>query len=206
VADTSFQVSAGTGTFVHTSTRTVGGNTTHDEVFVAGETVLPLYVAGTNTGAASTATAASHLWQIMAGASLKVRVRRIQIFQAALATTATLAEIGIYRLTTAGTGGTAANLVPMDNSSAAAGATSMRLPTAKGTEGNGMWLGTAHYIQTVSASAQINEPMVDIDFDTLHGEPLIIPAGTTNGIAVKQITAVAGATVYVNIWVSESSY
>ena len=67
-------------------------------------------------------------------------------------------------------------------------------------------MGAAYMMQTVGASAQLNEPILVWDFDRPRSKPLIIAAGTTNGIAIKNVTAVAAGTVYFNVWLDETSF
>lgn len=203
------QVTEGSGKKLHTWQRTIGANSVEDEYVLLGENALASYILPTSfglPGGISTATANSHLVQIMAGASLKVRIRRIEVHQAVMATTAALMHLQVLRLTTAGTGGTVLGFAVLDPSDAAAGATAMTLPTVKGTEGTGVLSAHAYMMQTLGASAQLNNPIAVFDFDRPRSKPLIIGAGTTNGIALKNVTAVAAATVTVVVWIDESSF
>ena len=197
------QITQGSGTRLATSSYTEGAVTVHDEKMLLGETYLPTY---TIPSSASIATADSHVCQVMAGASLKVRIRRIEIFQSVLATTAALGSWSVFRLTTAGTGGGAVTPAPLDTTDAASGATAMTLPTAKGTETTRIVLAQVYYMQTAGASSTLAQPILVFDFDRPRSKPLIIPTGTTNGIALKNETAVAGASVRFNIWFDETSF
>lgn len=192
---------------LHSFQRVVGINTVEDQVVLMGEPYLAGYIATPATsGARSTATASSHIFQIMAGASLKVRIRRILLYQAAAATAATLATVALQRLSTAGTGGGVETVVPLDPSDAGAGATCMTLPTVKGTVGALVGFRTCYMMQTIAASAQLQAPLLDWDFDRLHQKPLIIPAGAANGICLQWNTATAGASVLFEVWLDESNY
>ena len=204
MAEGTLQVNEGTGKKLHTFQRTIGANTVEDEVMLLGENYLASYVTGPQAN--STATANSHLIQIMAGASLKLRIRRIEMYQVAAATTAVLMDTQLWRLTTAGTGGTSQTPNALDPSDGAAGATVMNLPTAKGTEGTLLLRQFPYMMQTVAASAQLNQPILVWDFDQLRSKPLIIAAGTSNGIAVKNVTAVAAASVTFGIWFDEANF
>lgn len=204
MAESSVAVTVGAGTLLHTNTRVIGGNTVHDEVVGLGEPNTLSYTL--QLGAHSAATANAHIFQLMAGSSLKVRIRRIEIWQFALVTTAAVAQVDLFRLTTAGTGGgslTPANLDPGD---AAAGATGMSLPTGKGTEGSIIARAMPYLLQTVPASGPNFGPLFVWDFDRPRSKPLIIAAGTTNGIALKWITANTGATVTGTIWFDETAW
>ena len=79
MAESIVQVTEGSGKKLHTFNRTIGANSVEDEVVLLGENYLASYMI---VAAASAATANSHVLQIMAGASLKVRVRRIEVQQA----------------------------------------------------------------------------------------------------------------------------
>lgn len=196
MADTSFGITAGSGTLLHTATTSIGGSTVHDQVVKLGDQYLATYAF--SPGGTSTATAASHLLQIMAGSTLRVQLRRLIVYQSVAVTTAALIPFAVVRLTTAGTGGTTATARPYDPADAAAGATAMTLPTAKGTEGSSLWFGHAYMMQTISASAPGITPLLDLDFDRLGTKPIIIAAGTANGIAFTNISAAAGGSV--NVW------
>jgi hypothetical protein len=206
MAEAFVNVTEGSGKKLHANDRTIGANTVLDEVVILGENYLASYIANSSAGASSTATAASHLLQIMAGASLKVRIRRIEMYQIGPATTAVLMDTRLVRLTTAGTGGTVQTVNVMEPGDAAAGATAMSIPTVKGTEGATMLMSAVYMMQTIGASAQLNEPVLVWDFDRPRSKPLIIAAGATNGIAIKNVTAVAAGTVYFNVWLDETSF
>lgn len=207
MAESFVNVTEGSGKKLHTFNRTIGANDVHDEAVILGEQYLASYMATPNTlGGVTTATANSHLFQIMAGSSLKVRIRRIELMQLAMATTVLMMETRLYRLSTAGTGGTAHTPAPLDPSDSASGATCMTLPTAKGTEGSIVAWGAPYMMQTLTASAERDQPIAVWDFDRPRSKPLIIAAGTANGIAVKNVTAVAAATILFNVWFDESNF
>jgi hypothetical protein len=205
MAESLAQFTEGVGKKFHTWARTVGANTVEDQYALIGENALASYII--SAGPIALATANSHLLQIMAGASLKVRIRRIEIWQAAAVTAAALSDILLYRLTTAGTGGGGATVGQLDGVDAAAGATSQSLPTVKGTEAGTFFLRSFPYLmQTIGASTPATNPVVMWDFDRLRSKPLIIAAGTANGIAIKNTAAQAAGSVVVTVWLDESSY
>lgn len=206
MAESTVQVTEGAGKLLHTWTRTIGGNTVHDEAVWLAEAPLATY---TVRGASlSTATLDSHLLQIMAGATLHVLVRSIRVYQQVAATTAALVACDIVQLTTAGTGGGAVTPVRVDTGDAAAGATGMTLPTAKGTEGSIIDSAAGYFVQTISASLGVpGQSLVWAwDWDSPRAKSLRIPAGTTNGIAVKVRNATAGAQVLVIAKIVELNY
>lgn len=180
--------------------------TVQDEKVILGEQYLATYIANLVVTPASTATVDSHLIQIMAGASLRVRIRRIDMYQGAMATAVTNAGMTLVRLTTAGTGGTLFTPAPLDPADVAAGATVRSLPSSKGTEGTVIWSGFAYFMQTLAASSPLNQPTLTLDFDRPRSKPLIISAGVTNGIALKLLNATAGATVLIDVLFDEIAW
>jgi hypothetical protein len=205
MAEGIIQYTPGSGAKIHSFDRTIGANTVQGEVVILGEQYLAEYTTSTITPV-STATANSHVLQLMAGSSNRVRVRRIEVAQMGLATTAAFCQWAVYRLTTAGTGGTSITPQLLDPSDAAVSATSMTLPSAKGTEGALLWSGATPMTQTISATPAATNPILTLDFDDTRRKPIHIAAGTSNGIALKNITAIAAATVVVTIWFSETSF
>ena len=199
----SLQVTPGSGLRLATDSYTEAAVTVHNQRLGLGDAINPTY---SLVLATSTATAASHLLQIMAGASLRVRIHLIEYYLDTLATAAALGSVSLFRLTTAGTGGTVLARAALDPADAASGATAMQLPTSKGTEGAQLWTGNVRYIQTASASDGLVQPVMVWDFDRLRGKPVIIAAGTSNGIAIKQETAIGGAQARISVLYSESSY
>ena len=205
MAEGFLQITDGNGKKAHTFQRTIGANTVEGEVVVMGEQYLAEYTVATITPV-SVATANSHPLQIVAGASNRLRVRRIEVAQMVPATTAAFCQWAIYRLTSAGTGGTAITGQLLDPADAAVGATCMTLPTAKGTEGALLWSGASVMTQTLTATPAAINPILVLDFDDTRRKPIHVAAGATNGIALKNITAIAACTVIVTAWWSESSF
>jgi hypothetical protein len=189
------QVTSGAGPKLHTWQYTVGANSVEDGFTIPGPNPYPTYFALGE--AVSIATANDHIMCLNAGASLKVRVLRIRIEQVANATAATVSRFQLYRTTTAApTGGTAVTPNPLETSDAAAGAAGRTLPTAKGTEATLLQSTAMVWRQAVgTTTAQVDDAWEWTP--SPWGKPLIIPAGTTNGLAIKNFSAVAGATVNV---------
>lgn len=197
------QVTSGAGPKLATSaTYTENANVVQDPKMIVGEQYVPSYTA---TAIVSIATNTSHVMQLMAGASLKVRVRRIEIYQWVIATTAAIWTPQLYRLTTAGSGGTAITPSALDPSDAASGATAMTLPSTKGTLGVNIANATQFATQTVATAGGGAAPII-YDFDGPRRKPLIIAAGTSNGIALVSSPAMANAQVMVNIYFDETSW
>lgn len=198
--DTYFQITQGAGTKLHTFTRVVGADTVHDGVTVLGLCPYPTY--SLSAAGITTATAASHILQMMAGANLAVYITRIKIAQRALATASTVQQFEIRRLTTAGTGGTVVTPQAFDATDPAAGGTGMTLPTAKGTEGNLLRLMTVGLTQTAPVT-NVNSDEWILNFYT---KPIRISNGVTNGLVIKNVTAIATASVDVTFEFFELSY
>lgn len=203
MAESLVQVTEGVGKKLHTWSRTVGANTVEDEFMLPGEYPLATYTIVAD--AVSLATAASHTLQIMAGAALNVRIRRIRFRQVANATAAVVGLIDLVRLTTAGTGGTAITPRPPDSADAAAGATAMTLPTVKGTEGVQLWGWRVMLRQAfLATAAQADEQPDWVPAPSAKG--FLIPAGAANGVAIKSTGGVAGATVSIYVDIVETAF
>lgn len=189
-----------------TFNRSIGGNSVEEAAMFLAEQNMPTYEVA--PAAASAATAASHLLQIMAGASLNVYVRWIGLYQLVVATAAAIDEYDIVRVTTAGTGGAAVTPAPLDSGDAAAGAAGMTLPTVKGTEGTIVSRISVQFTQTIATqSGGMKAQLIgEWDFEKLRGKALRIPSGATNGIVVKVITARAGATIIPVARIAEASF
>jgi hypothetical protein len=195
MAESIVQVTEGSGKKLHTNSYTVGANTVEDEFVVLGPYPYATYTVYAT--AVSGATAASHTMQLMAGGTNKVRVQRITVQQLAVVAAANRFEI--VRLTTAGTGGTAITARPYDTSDAAAGAAGMTLPGAKGTEG--VFLGSLMpNMMTAVGTTNRWEWTAGV-----ASKPITIPAGTTNGIALK-VSGLAASTYDIEIMFVETAF
>lgn len=185
----------------HTNQRSNGSDTVEQYVQLTGEPYLATYTVVVHT-AISAATANSHLLQIMAGSSLRVGVRRIRVTQFANGTTQKNAWY-LYRLTSAGTGGTSYTPSPLDPADSASGATAMSLPSSKGTEGALIY--TESVLTHATAATVGLDPVLDVDFTRDRDKALWIAAGTSNGIALKNVTASTSTTLLIQAWIVESA-
>lgn len=203
MAESTISMAEGTpGKKAHTWNKTVGGNSVEDEFVLPGEFPLAGYVVAPS-GASADTTANSHVLQIMAGSATKVRIRRIRIYEAVVHTTLAYFQYEIWRLTTAGTGGTAVTPRPLDTADAAAGATAMTLPTVKGTEG----VQLDSMVLPMEAAVTAGAPALKWEWTQHPGmPPIIIPAGTANGIAIKNVTAQAAGAVRCIVEFVETAY
>ena len=168
-----------TGKKVAASTYTENSNTVYDQKVIPGEVYLPVYTVVTTTTTGEAAN--SHLIELMAGSTLNVRVRRIMLCQHTDALGVNVYPIQIWRTTTAGSGGTAITPNPLQTTDVAAGATAQMLPSSKGTEGVQLWQETIWNGTTAIPVATNNMRINQLDFS----KPIVIPAGATNGIAIK---------------------
>jgi hypothetical protein len=200
MAESTVGVAEGTPTKqLDTWSRVISAITVEDQKIVLGEPYKASY-----SGVASsilTTTSASHVVQIMAGASLNVRVERIKIKQVVNAGAATMLALQVLRLTSAGTGGTVVTFRPHDSADAAAGATMMTLPTVKGAEG--VQLDLIDFPLRAAIVAGEQEPVWTLPDDV---KPFIIPAGAANGLCFKIVAGVATSTISIIATVTETAY
>jgi hypothetical protein len=199
MAEAFVNVTEGSGKKLHGWDRTIGANTVVDEFTLPGEYPMGTYTI--SAAAIATTTAASHLLQIMAGASLNVRVRRIFLSQNAAPGSVSICPLQIVRVTTAGTGGGAITARPFDNADAAAGAGGLTLNTVKGTEGNILWDQT---IWLGTGAIPIVSPFVWTQMP--NSKPIIIPAGVANGIVIKNTLGIATSTVDITVELVETAF
>ncbi len=203
MAETFYNATEGSGKKFHAWDKVVGANTVLDEFTLPGEYPLPSYFV--QASSISGAISADHLLQIMAGASLRVRVRRIYVEQSALITAASELSIDVLRLTTAGTGGTAITPAKFDTADAAAGCTAMTLPTAKGTEGTVLLRRRLMPTQTYATAGLERVPCFEW-FQMPNTEPIVFGSGTANGIALKITTGRAGLTLDATVELVETAF
>jgi hypothetical protein len=185
----------------HTIQRSNGTDTVEQYVQLLGEAHLLTYTIV--TGAVGVVGANSHPLEIMAGSTYRVGVQWIYVTQAVNATSTQQIQWQVFRLNSAGTGGGAVTPGPTDPADAASGATAMTLPTVKGTETGQIWNDTKLVHATI-ATVGINSPGLMIDFRGLRHKALWIAAGTSNGVALKNVTSDAACTVRIMACIVES--
>jgi hypothetical protein len=192
-------VTEGSGKRLAASTYTENSQTVYDQKVIPGEPYLPEYTACVAACVISTGNA--HLIEIMAGSSLNVRIRRIVATQVG-GGTVTAIPIQIWRINTAGSGGPVVTPGRLDPSDAVAGATSMTLPSSKGTEQTLLWQETFWTGAAFSPVATNN-----VRWQQLYqGKPIIIPAGTSNGIALKNTVSQSSATLDITVEFTETTF
>lgn len=194
----SLEITAGSGTHIHTNSRSISSVTRHDQYIQQGEGAYPTYRA--TAAGISIATSADHIMQIMADGTNYTRLKWFEIMPTDdVPASATVAFITVLRLTTAGTGGTNLGSSGHDSADTYAGGV-MSLPTAKGTEGSTLWhfrlpLQSAHPFQSLYRW--------EARYDT---KPVIFGTGTAAGIAWKIQTGIASCTVQLNAEFSVTSF
>lgn len=151
-------------------------------------------------------TASAHAVQIMSGASTYTRIHDIYVRQSGTADTAQAATFALYRLSSAGTGGTAITPAPYDTADTASATAAYYIGTAtKGTETtmlNRFTLNLMETVPTTNAAPQIEWRWSSSE----RCKPIIIPSGTGNGIALKVGTADTLAKLNIVIEFTETAY
>lgn len=182
---------------LHGVQRTDGADTVVQYLYVTAEPHESTYSGAiASAGVVSLGVANDHLFQIMAGASLRVGLRRVRVWQYGNASVTSNMRWQLRRLTTAGTGGTSMVITAHDPADPAAGATMAHLPSSKGTEGGYFAQGNCPVLSTATSQPG---PIIDLDWTRERTKALWIAAGTSNGICLKNLDAVTSATVH--IWV-----
>lgn len=194
----------GSGGKYHVNNRTIGANSVDQQVILHGEPYLAAY--SITTASITIATANAHLLEIMAGSTLPVYLRSIRVYLSVLVTTAAIATWELWRLSSVGTGGTSITPAPLDTTDSASGATAKSLPSPGGTETTKLWSGTTSLEQT-APTAGASTLIVDLDFDDLFRTKVPrIAAGTSNGLALKWVSASTGASAIVTAQISEATF
>lgn len=193
----------GAGRLLDSYQRSISSNTVEEQVVVVAPPYVPTYVVPVTTEI-STATANSHLIQVMGSAANRLELVRLQVFQSTGATSSTLALLSLLRLTTAGTGGTAFTPNPINPVDAATTATAMTLPSAKGSEGVALWSGSMLMLTAAAVvTAGVDPCILDINWEQLRAKSPEIAAGLANGAALKLLTAVAVGKVLITLTFAE---
>lgn len=188
------------GKKIAAGTYTENASVVYDQKVIPGEAYLPVY--SVSAVAVAVSTSNSHILEIMAGSTLNVRIRRIVVTQFAPPASTTAIPFQIWRVSTAGTGGSVITAQPYQTTDIAAGTTAMTLASSKGTESVQLWQESI-WLGTVAIPAPNNNlRWAQLDFS----KPIVIQAGTSNGIAIKNTASVATATIDVVVEFCETSY
>jgi hypothetical protein len=202
LGNSALPVSGGSGHNVSTWSRTKSATTYKEQITLPGEYhentyfVSALDVSAANTG--------DGLLQIMAASGTYTRIRGIWVHEAALGGAANALAVDIIRITTAGTGGTTVTARPHDSGDSAFGGACMSgiASANSGTEGVTLRRGrlavvAAQPVNMDSSWSWIQHPLT---------KPIIIPAGTSNGIEIKNVVGRASVTVDIHVELVETSW
>jgi hypothetical protein len=197
-------VDEGTDKYWDTDQRTKSGNDKQALYVVREEQPTPTYIAIAKT--IITTTSASHLIFIQGDGTNYGRLRRLFVRQVVGATTATLAELSLFRTSTAGTGGGAITARPWDSADSAFGGTIQTLPTAKGTEGVELWHERLQLLTTAQVAATTVNPNT-AEWVARDGEkPIVFGSATTDGLALKLVTGIATSTLDIMLEFTLTAY
>jgi hypothetical protein len=195
-------VTEGSGKNFHTITTSIGGTAKEDQVVVIGEHYLPTY--SMNGTAIATTTSASHLFALEADGTNYIRVHRIFVATSDdVPASAALAQLQVFRTTTASTTGTALNPRPFNGADTNPFAgRAVSIPGAKGTEGNMLLQGRVLF----GTSATALKPDTWEWVARLDQQPIIVGPATTDGIVLKIVTGIASAALDYTVEFTVSSF
>jgi len=198
-------VTEGSGKNFHTISTSIGGTTKEDQIVVLGEHYLATYVM--NGTAIATTTSASHLFALEADGTNYIRIHRIYVAQSDdVPAAASLAQLQVYRTTTASTTGTALSPRPFDFADTNPfGGRAVSIPGAKGTEGN-MLLQGRIYLATSAVAASPTFWEWPGNATATVKKPIIVGPAITDGIALKIVTGIASAALDYTVEFTVSSY
>lgn len=186
-----------------TMARSIGGNTVQQQAVFLAEPIEQTYTFTAQNVA--TTTSASHLAFIQGDGTLYTRVNWFEIEQQTMAGSAAIAEIRVYRTTTAGSGGGSISCYPVDGADTSPyGGVAMTLPSSKGTEGVLLYQCRLPLLAAVPTATGVTalrrwerHP---------YEKPLIIAPATTNGLVWKIVTGIATSTVNITIGFTTTAY
>lgn len=188
---------------LHTNQRTIGGTAKEDQVVVLGEHFLPSY--SMNGTAIATTTSASHLFALEADGTNYIRVHRIYVAQSDdVPAAASLAQLQVFRTTTASLTGTALNPRPYDGADTNPyGGRAVSIPGTKATEGNMLLQGRIYLATSAVAAAPT---FWEWKSNGLYMKPIIVGPAVTDGIVLKIVTGIASAALDYTVEFSLSTY
>lgn len=184
--------------YLHTWQRTISGTAREDQFIQHGQAVYPTYTVVVQASTAGTA-AASHILQVMGDGTNYSRLTRLRVWACA-ASSATQERFTLLRLSSAGTGGTAATVSAYDSADTYAGEAKHSLIASKGTEG-AVLLDWVTLYPTSTAEPSYYEWKAEPGV-----KPIVFGSATSDGIALKNANAVTGAVVDVHAEFVTTSY
>jgi len=185
--------------YLHTHQRTISATAREDQYVQQGESAYPTYSAVASN--ISIATANDHILQVMADGTNYTRLKRIRISPTDdVPAAAAIGTFRLYRLTTAGSGGSAVTAQPYDTADTYGGA-AMTLPSSKGTEGTMLAQFRLAFPSTIADMAQ------QVVWEELPGmKPIVCGTASSAGLVLKNMTAIASCTVDVTFEFITTSY
>ena len=184
--------------YLHSWSRTIGGTAKEGQFVLPEEHVLATYSA--LAAGIATTTSAAHLICIEADGTNYIRLHRIWVQQVVGAGSATLAQLALFRTTTASSAGSSVTARPYDGADSAFGGVIRTIPT-KGTEGVQLLQARLWLTNTIAANPNTWEWVARPD-----QKPLIIGPAVTDGVALKIITGIATSTVDITLEFTSTSY
>ena len=183
--------------YLHTNQRTISSTAREDQYVLPGQSANATY--SVSVGDTSVGTTDDHVIQIMGDGSNYSRIERIDLFGSTVTTKNNLV-LALYRLSSAGTGGTSVTPAPFDTADTYAGG-AMTLPSSKGTEGTRLLTVVIHLdVQSAGRSG-------DWTWTTPIGsKPIIFGPATSSGVALKVIAGRAGGYIDANVIFTTTTY
>lgn len=203
MAESSLAVTPGSGQNLRTNTRTIGGGTVHEQGIIIGEGNAATYTAIAKN--ISITTTAAHVLFLQGDGTNYCRIRRITIQAVTPPASTTLAHFGVYRTTTAGSGGTTVNCRPFDTADTNPYAGVVQtLPTSKGTVSDQLLVMRVAYLGTGGIHNNTNR--VEWIARDDNSKSIVFGSAITGGIAIQIETGVTSATVDVEVEFVVTSY
>lgn len=200
MTESQIALTEGSGKNLHTWQRTIGGTAREDDFYIEGAPTFTTYTA--IAPACSVGSASGHLLQVMGDGTHYVRLERLEFRQVGTAGVDSLATYQLRLVTTAGSGGTAINARPHDESDTDPYAGDVRyVPTTKGTEGSLLW-------QTRMPLADALPDYRPVVWDRPAGnvKQYIAGPGTADGFVLVNSTGIGTATVDIIATFTVSEY
>lgn len=200
MAESELAVTPGSGLNLRTNSRTIAGNTRHEQAMIPGEGSLPTYTAIGISIAVT--TSGDHVLFIQGDGTNYCRLRRLEIKQATAPGASGTLDLRLLRTSTAGSGGTTVSPRPFDaaDTDPFAGVCQTR-PSSKGTEGNQL---LQCRVQTNTTNSSSTPYLWRAD--QANSKPIIWGTSTANGLVLKVQTGVATVTVDVELEFTVSSF
>lgn len=197
----SIGVTEGTDKYLHTNSRSIGGTARQEQATFPAQS--PNATFSVVADDVSVATANDHILQIMADGTNYSRLVGFTLEPTDDVPAADdILKVSLYRVTTAGTGGSSIGEGSYDDSESYSGDI-QSIPSSKGTEGSLLWTG---YLPVDSAYAGVNGQRMLRWEPKPSAKPIVFGPDTTDGLVWKVIDAVASCAVCINAEFITTSY